>query len=155
MREALAHAEQQGAWLAAGPIRPGIRRPYSDDVFAVGNLAGEAHPIIAEGIGMAIQSSRLLAAELIARRSTLATEDGRARAGGAYSIAWRRCFATRIRMSAFLAGLAMRPRASILLPLLERFPEILTMGAGLSGKTMFPSAFPPASDLEEAAPKSC
>jgi flavin-dependent dehydrogenase len=142
VREGLADAERHGAWLAAGPIRPGIRKPYADGVFAVGNLAGEAHPIIAEGIGMAIQSSRLLAAGLIARRSTLTTESGRARAGRAYSIAWRRCFATRIRASALLAGLAVRPGASVLIPLLERFPEILTIGARLSGKLMLPPAGP-------------
>jgi len=153
VREALAGAERHGAWLAAGPIRPGIRKPYADDVFAVGNLAGEAHPIIAEGIGMAIQSSRLLAAELIARRSTLTTESGRARAGRAYSIAWRRCFATRIRASAFLARLAMRPGASVLLPLLERFPDILTIGARLSGKMMLQPAGR-APGPEAAAPMS-
>ena len=138
VREALASAERHGAWLAAGPIRPGIRKPYADDVFAVGNLAGEAHPIIAEGISMAIQSSRLLAAGLITRRGTLATKSGRARAGRAYSIAWRKCFATRIRAAALFAGLALRPGASVLLPLIERFPEALTIGARLSGKMMLP-----------------
>ena len=140
VREALGGAERDRAWLASGPIRPGVRKAYADDVFAVGNLAGEAHPVIAEGISMAIQSSSLLAAELIGRRSELATEDGRALAGVAYSTAWRRAFAGRIRAAALFAGLAMRPGASSLLPIVERFPSILTLGARLSGKTKLPPA---------------
>ena len=61
VREALQSASVEGAWLSAGPIRPAIRRFRSQGVFAVGNAAGESHPIIAEGISMAIQSAALLA----------------------------------------------------------------------------------------------
>ncbi|MFL5259917.1 MAG: NAD(P)/FAD-dependent oxidoreductase, partial [Hyphomicrobiales bacterium] len=55
-RQVLQYAWADGPWLAAGPIQPGIRRPHAR-VFFTGNLAGEAHPIVAEGISMAIQSS--------------------------------------------------------------------------------------------------
>ncbi len=148
VREALDGAERDGPWLAAGPIRPGIRKAYADDVFALGNLAGEAHPVIAEGISMAIQSGRLLADTLIRQRSALGTESGRAKAGAAYAAAWRRCFATRIRAAAVFAALAMRPGASALLPFIQRFPAVLTLGARLSGKTLLP---PSRSGHREAA----
>ena len=60
-RDAIGHASLDGPWLAAGPIRPGIRSRYDRDIFRVGNIAGESHPIIAEGISMAMQSGWLLA----------------------------------------------------------------------------------------------
>ena len=59
--EALHGASLDGAILSAGPIQPGIRPRHDEGVFFTGNSAGEAHPIIAEGISMAIQSSGLLA----------------------------------------------------------------------------------------------
>jgi flavin-dependent dehydrogenase len=138
VREALANAERDGPWLAAGPIRPGIRKAYANDVFAVGNFAGEAHPVIAEGISMAIQSGRLLAAELV-RHHTMATASGRAEAGAAYSAVWRKTFATRIRLAGIVTGLVMRPAAAVLLPLIERAPGVLTLGARLSGKALLPA----------------
>src|SRR6185437_14319487 len=53
---ALAGAVPDGVFLSAGPIRPGVRARYRDRIFFTGNLAGEAHPVIAEGISMAVQS---------------------------------------------------------------------------------------------------
>ncbi len=50
-------------------------------------------------------------------------------------------FVPRIRMASLFAHLAMQPRAvTMLLPLLKHLPALLTLGAGLSGKTqlMFP-----------------
>jgi hypothetical protein len=46
-REALAGATRDGPWLAAGPIRPGIRLQGRPGIFPVGNAAGEAHPVVA------------------------------------------------------------------------------------------------------------
>ena len=63
-REAIGNASLDGPWLAAGPIRTGIRTGYELDIFRVGNIAGESQPIIAEGITMAMQSGWLLASEL-------------------------------------------------------------------------------------------
>lgn len=57
----LARARPVGGWLSAGPINPGIRQQFSNGVFLVGNAAGEAHPIVAEGISMAMQAAWLLA----------------------------------------------------------------------------------------------
>ncbi len=57
-RLALENAELEGHYLSTGPIHPGIRARHEDGIFFTGNIAGEAHPVIAEGISMAIQSSR-------------------------------------------------------------------------------------------------
>ncbi len=54
---ALGGATRDATWLSAGPIRPGIRAFRRDGIFTVGNAAGEAHPIVAEGISMALQSA--------------------------------------------------------------------------------------------------
>ena len=66
VRDALTGASRIGPWLAAGPIRPGIRLPRSGaGAFLIGNAAGEAHPIVGEGISMAFQSAWLLCEQLI------------------------------------------------------------------------------------------
>lgn len=134
VERALAGATRDGAFLSSGPIRPGIRARYKDRVFFAGNLAGEAHPIIAEGISMAIQGASLLARELIAAPAVFG-DAALAQTGARYARAWKRQFATRIRAAALFAEFAARPRVSALgVPLVERFPNILTWGAWLSGK---------------------
>jgi flavin-dependent dehydrogenase len=135
VREATAHASLDGAWLSAGPIRPGIRTRYRDGMFFVGNIAGEAHPVIAEGISMAMQSALLLARRLLADPRGPGSDRTIARDGAAYAADWTAAFATRVHAAAAFAHLAMRPGAtSLLLPVLRRFPELLTMGARLAGK---------------------
>jgi len=132
--QVIGKAEREGPWLAAGPIRPGIRAGYADDVFRVGNVAGESHPIIAEGISMAIQSGWLLADEL--SRVDIRTPSGRALAGKRYASAWRSQFATRIHVATALAEIAIHPRAaSLATSLVKILPATLTIGATLSGKT--------------------
>ena len=91
----------------------------------VGNAAGEAHPLVAEGISMAIQSGWLLARHW---------EDP-----DAYARAWRETFAARIRASSLFAALTVPPlpsRASI--AVLQRSPAVLTWGARWSGKARIP-----------------
>lgn len=132
--ETLRNAGLAGEWLAAGPIRPGIRAGYADDVFRVGNVAGESHPIIAEGIGMALQSGWLLADHL--GQFEHWDSASRAAAGKAYSRAWRRQFATRVGLASVLSALAGSPRSAALMSAVaRRFPASLSLGAGLSGKT--------------------
>lgn len=134
VKRALAPARRDGAFLSSGPIRPGIRTRYKDRVFFAGNLAGEAHPIIAEGISMAIQGASLLAHELTAAAPDF-SDAALARIGARYARAWKRQFATRIRAAAVFAEFAARPRVSALgVPVVTRFPDILTWGAWLSGK---------------------
>jgi flavin-dependent dehydrogenase len=121
--------------LASGPIAPGIRPRYAQGLFRVGNIAGEAHPIVAEGISMAMQSGWLLARLLVVRGAD--AKQGRAldAIGAAYAERWRQCFAPRIHAAALFAHLAMRPSAvAVLVPLVARFPALLTFGAALSGK---------------------
>lgn len=116
-------AVPDGNALAVGPIRPGIRRRHADGVFFAGNIAGEAHPIIAEGISMAIQASSLLAGLLIAGREE------------EYATAWRRKFGLRLRAASLFAHMAMRNDTRALSRMvLARFPAILDWGAQLSGK---------------------
>jgi menaquinone-9 beta-reductase len=135
VRMVLAHAEQMGSWLAAGPIRPGIRKRFANDLFFVGNMAGEAHPIVAEGISMAMQSSWLLADALIKHGKSGITHKSLAEVGSVYSRQWQNQFANRIHAATLFAFVAMHPWSQkIILPILKRYPSILTFGAKLSGK---------------------
>jgi len=127
-------AELAGPWLAAGPIRPGIRSAYENDVFRVGNIAGESHPIIAEGIAMALQSGWILATQLGKHEHW--DIGARSAAGQAYGSAWRDQFATRIRLAALLSGIAASSNgAKFMQAVISRFPVSLSLGAALSGKT--------------------
>lgn len=133
-KAAIGNANLHGDWLAAGPIRPGIREQYQDAIFRVGNLAGESHPIIAEGISMALQSGWLLAEQL--RRMPVWDVDGRAAAGAAYKELWHRQFATRVQAAALLARLAIFPQGAALMSgMVKVFPAVLSVGARISGKT--------------------
>jgi len=120
---ALGHAELEGSFLSTGPIQPGVRTRQKDGVYFTGNIAGEAHPVIAEGISMAIQSSGLLARLLIAGR------------GETYAQEWHRRFAPRIRAASLFAHLAMSDAGRFAgLAVLRAAPSLLDLGARLSGK---------------------
>jgi flavin-dependent dehydrogenase len=121
---ALHDAALHDAMLAAGPVRPGIRPRVQGGVFFTGNLAGEAHPVIAEGISMAIQASQLLARLLLAQ--------GRS-AGPAYAAGWLRRFGPRLTAAAMFAHTAMHARAPAT-ALVKMAPSLLSWGAALSGK---------------------
>ncbi len=133
VEQVLANAQMESDWLAAGPIRPGIRVPRRDELFVVGNAAGEAHPVIAEGISMAMQSGWLLASHLNTWRRQ---NTGTLRQTAAnYARAWRRHFAPRLYAAAALAQWAMNPLlVTLSLPMLRLWPRLLTWGARLSGK---------------------
>jgi 2-polyprenyl-6-methoxyphenol hydroxylase-like FAD-dependent oxidoreductase len=140
VRDALAGAEREGPWLASGPLRPGIRLGQGDALFRVGNAAGEAHPIVGEGISMALQSAFILAALIGADKRALiggaTAAEAQRRAIATYEALWRRRFARRLRVAAVFAQVAMRPAlARAALPLVRRWPGVLTAGARLSGKT--------------------
>ncbi|MGX5829992.1 NAD(P)/FAD-dependent oxidoreductase [Mesorhizobium sp. 43Arga] len=132
-RDALEEASLDGPWLAAGPIRPGIRAGYDRDIFRVGNVAGESHPIIAEGISMALQSGWLLALELGAATGGQAEREA---AGRRYEAAWRELFSTRVLAAEAIARIALGPGgAAMMRAVVRNFPRTLTLGARLSGKT--------------------
>jgi flavin-dependent dehydrogenase len=133
--DALGRARLEGAWLSAGPIRPGIRAAFAEGVFRVGNAAGEAHPIIAEGISMAVQSAWLLCRTLLSRQDSLDNTSIVAEVGRVYAASWRAQFASRIHAAAVFAHALMRPEsAALALALPQRFPALLTFCAALSGK---------------------
>jgi flavin-dependent dehydrogenase len=141
VREALAGARLEAPWLAAGPIRPGIRQAVRGRIFTVGNAAGEAHPLVAEGIGMAIQSG-WLAARCLADSGT-ATRAAIERAASRYEAAWRDNFAARIRASQLFARLTTRPATTGLsIAVLRALPSILSWGARASGKARAPRLYP-------------
>jgi len=124
VHEALGGASLEDSFLCTGPIHPGIRSLRKDGVFFTGNIAGEAHPIIAEGISMAIQASSLLAKLLINGLS----ED--------YALMWRFRFAPRIAAASLFAHLAMNDTArTAALGLLRAAPGLVSLGARLSGKS--------------------
>ncbi|WED42929.1 NAD(P)/FAD-dependent oxidoreductase [Legionella cardiaca] len=132
-RKVLSSAKREDVWLSVGPLRPGIRKCYENGVFYVGNMAGEAHPIIAEGISMAMQSGWLLATSL--GPSPVLNRDDLTALGYHYSKRWHRQFARRIYAAACFAQITTRPKGmAFLLPVVQQFPELLTFGASLSGK---------------------
>ena len=142
--EALAPAQLDGAFLAAGPIRPGMRARYANRIFFAGNAAGEAHPIIAEGISMAIQSAWLLATRLVAQLRAWQAPELLDAIGRDYARDWRRTFAPRLAAAAVFAQLAQHsPQTLPLWRAVRWFPRILTLGARLSGKAW---TLPPAQD---------
>jgi flavin-dependent dehydrogenase len=133
--ECLARARLCGPWLAAGPIRPGVRARYAAGVFRIGNVAGEAHPIVAEGISMALQSGGMLAQFLCATENSLEPRSLQ-RTARLYAAAWRSQFSGRIGAAAAFAQVAMRPE--LMRPVsatIETIPSLLTLGAVLSGKS--------------------
>jgi flavin-dependent dehydrogenase len=133
-REALADAVREGPWLATGPLRIGARSVCGDGFFAAGNAMAEAHPIVAEGISMAIQSGWLLSEALIAagpaaERSRLNEIAQR------YEAALRANFAMRMRAASVVASLAMRPLSGgAAARMLEMLPGLLAFGARCAGK---------------------
>jgi flavin-dependent dehydrogenase len=133
VREALAGATREGPWLAAGPIRPGVRVLARGRMFAAGNAAGEAHPLVAEGISMAVQAGWLAGGELAAAGEL--SERAIAAARARYARAWRENFAARVRVSSAFAALTVSPvtRAAAAAAL-RGIPAALTWGARFSGK---------------------
>jgi flavin-dependent dehydrogenase len=136
VRSILDGAGLDGLWLSAGVIRPGIRPRYKSGVFVIGNAAGEAHPVVAEGISMAMQSAWLLVERLAPHRGGVNQACTRDHVGRPYSAAWRRAFATRIRAATTIAHFAARPKlVQATGPLMAAFPGLITWGARLSGKS--------------------
>lgn len=136
--QALLGAQRCGTWLASGPLAPGVRVHGTDGVFRIGNAAGEAHPIIGEGMSMAMQSAWLLCNRLVPARQQNGTVTGaqwQRKVQKDYAAEWCRHFGPRLRLAATFAQLALRPTASAaLFALVGRWPALLTRGANWSGK---------------------
>jgi menaquinone-9 beta-reductase len=139
VREALAAAVPDGPTLSVGPIRPGIRQKSGHGIFLLGNAAGEAHPVVAEGISMAVQSAWLLCERLTSAGREIRNEAMLRDVSECFVADWTRNFSARIRLSGVVARLAMnRSAATILLPLFRTWPSLLTFGAERVGKVRAP-----------------
>ena len=136
VRDALADAQLCSGWISAGPLRPGVHLPYhGDGLWRVGNAAGEAHPILGEGMSMALQSAWLLADHLLDNASLVLCDAPDPAVSRAYAGAWRQRFAPRIGIAATLAHMAMRPAlCEAALPLLRLWPRTITTLARAGGK---------------------
>jgi len=153
VRIALQAATREGSWLAAGPLHPGIRVDAGDGSFRIGNAAGEAHPIIGEGMSMAMQSAWLLCTRLLdnGRTGNASAEAVQRDVGRRYAEAWRRAFGPRLQLAAAFAHTAMHPAsAASLLVLARAWPGLLTLGARFAGKAR--SAADPASIASRPPP---
>jgi len=89
---------------------------------------------------MALQSAFVLASLIAPERAALvdpaSAAVAQARARRVHAALWRRRFARRLVVAAAFAQVAMRPRlAACAWPLVQRWPQVLTMGARLSEKT--------------------
>jgi 2-polyprenyl-6-methoxyphenol hydroxylase-like FAD-dependent oxidoreductase len=137
VRTTLQGASRAGSWIAAGPLDPGVRIRADETFFRIGNAAGEAHPIIGEGLSMALQSAFLLCAQLLATSPRALTEGAawRREVGRRYAAHWRRAFAPRLLLAAMFAHAAMRPLPGAALVTFARlWPGLLTHGARWGGK---------------------
>lgn len=135
LQRLLSGARRQGSWLCVGPIRPGIRVPGSPEVFRVGNAAGESHPLVGEGIAMALQGARLLTAELARHRAAARDPQLARKVNCRYAQAWREAFGPRIRFAAMVAHASMHPALHALSgALLRRRPALLTRATRWAGK---------------------
>jgi 2-polyprenyl-6-methoxyphenol hydroxylase-like FAD-dependent oxidoreductase len=140
---AVANARRSGPWYCVGPVRPGIRGTDPTGPLCVGNAAGETHPLIGEGITMALESAFLLALELTPRSPARIDVNARREIGRRYAAAWRATFVRRLRFAALYAQLAMRPALSrSAAAVLRRWPGALTDAARWAGKAGAPCASP-------------
>jgi flavin-dependent dehydrogenase len=137
VENALQGAKREGKWLTVGPINPGMQLRADDGLFRIGNAAGEAHPIIGEGMSMALQSSWLLCAQLLKSKNQSLGIGAicQKEVARAYASEWRKQFQTRLWLSATFAHIVMRPASStVLVSIMRRWPSLLTLGAKLAGK---------------------
>jgi 2-polyprenyl-6-methoxyphenol hydroxylase-like FAD-dependent oxidoreductase len=136
-QQALQNAVRVGPWLAAGPLVPGMHLRGDDAILRIGNAAGEAHPLIGEGMTMALQSAWLLSQTLVQARNDSAAPatSWQAPVARTYAAQWAQQLQPRLRTAALLAHLAMhRAAAPALLALLQARPSLLTRVARWSGK---------------------
>jgi 2-polyprenyl-6-methoxyphenol hydroxylase-like FAD-dependent oxidoreductase len=142
-------ATRAGGWLSVGPIRPGMRVAAAPPrVFPTGNAAGESHPLVGEGIGMALQSAVLLARTLGALDPASIDDAASAALQREYADRWQRAFRTRLHVARLYAHAAMHPPlAAPAAALLARWPGLLTHAARLAGK-----ARPPITPARPEAP---
>jgi flavin-dependent dehydrogenase len=106
-------------------------------VLRVGNAAGEAHPLIGEGMTLALQSAWLLSQTLAVTRSqpTVSKSTWQSVVARDYAAHWKQLFQPRLKTAAVFAHLSMQSVAApVLLHLLQACPSLLTRAARWAGK---------------------
>jgi menaquinone-9 beta-reductase len=145
---ALENAQREGPWRSSGPLRPGFSAASAPGVLRIGNAAVEVHPLVGEGICMALQSAALLADLMRARPARIDAIYLRDRQRR-YAQACQRAFAWRLQWSRCCAQMAMhRPVATPLAVLMQTWPHTLTLAARLAGKAR--AAAPPGSSVRRS-----
>ncbi len=143
VQRALQGALRDGPWMTAGPLQPGVHLRADDGIFRIGNAAGEAHPILGEGMSMALQSAAVLGSVLLGPTGAAPVPGAiqQAELQQRYVAAWRQAFVPRLRVASAFAHLAMRPLgALVLVKLVRLWPGLLTQGARWGGKHRFAHA---------------
>jgi menaquinone-9 beta-reductase len=131
---ALRTARRQDPWQAVGPLRTGLHMRSPWGVVRIGNAGAEAHPVIGEGICMALQSASVLA-RLCAQRPKDLDGPYITDVQRAHAAICRREFSHRLRIAQLYARVAMRPTlATTAAALMNGWPAMLTAGAQLAGK---------------------
>ena len=143
IREALRGSQRKGSWLTVGPLQPGMRSHEAAGLFRVGNASGESHPLIGEGISMALQSSKLLVGILQSHAGRVTDTRVLSATHDSYNRAWKKAFLPRLRFASLYAHTAMRPPlAASVEAWLKRRPSALTTAARLAGKARGTIIFP-------------
>lgn len=106
-----------------GNIFFGKRHLVENGVFMTGDAAGVIGPLAGDGIGMAVESGRLLA-EVLLRCAKMGAD--KPQTERLYETEWRGRFAVRLRTAAFLQGLAINAlSANAGVVLMTAFPGLL------------------------------
>lgn len=130
----LSSARREGAWQSVGPLRLGFNDRISPGVLAVGNVAVEAHPLVGEGICMALQSAAIRA-DLLGMKPRRIDKFPTHQIQERYSRACRVAFARRMHLAQLYAHIAMyRSLAAPVATLMQFWPRMLTRAARLAGK---------------------
>jgi 2-polyprenyl-6-methoxyphenol hydroxylase-like FAD-dependent oxidoreductase len=141
-------ASRVGSWMSVGPLRPGIRGADPDGPFRVGNAAAETHPLIGEGINMALQSARFLTNRLIETSPHSLDARGSRKIQREVTKLWHKAFARRMHLAALYAQVAMHPTLALpFTALLRCYPPVLTRAAQLAGKARRPFDQSPAVEV--------
>jgi menaquinone-9 beta-reductase len=131
---ALRTAQRQDSWHAVGPLRTGFHLRSAAGIPRIGNAAAEAHPLIGEGICMALQSAAILA-KLFGHRPDDLRAPYIVDVQRAHAANCRQEFSARMRLAQLYARVAMQPSLAAAAAILMRtWPRALTTGARLAGK---------------------
>jgi menaquinone-9 beta-reductase len=140
---ALRNANRQDSWHAIGPLRTGFHMRSPRGILRIGNAAAEAHPLIGEGICMALQSAAILG-ELCAHRPNDFQATHIIDIQRTHATLCRKEFSGRLRLAQLYARVAMQPSlAAAAAVLMKSWPRALTVGAQLAGKARRGALEPP------------